>query len=380
MRSNDRPRPPAMPQTGKPDAAALLDWYDRHARVLPWRIAPKQSRSGKRPDPYHVWLSEVMLQQTQVATVRDYFHAFVTRWPNVRDLALAPEEDLLKAWAGLGYYRRARNLKRCAETVWHEHDGHFPGNAAALRELPGIGDYTSAAIAAIAFGEARPVVDGNVERVVSRLHAIGTPPRLAKPEIRAFVEAMLPAERPGDFAQAMMDLGATICTPKKPSCLLCPLAGACDAHVRGEEEAYPVREKKRPKPSRRGAAFVATDASGAVLLRQRGETGLLAGMSEVPTSGWTASRDGETGPQAAPFDATGYGAEWREAGRVSHVFTHFALDLTVWHCRVEERPPVGGWWSPPGELAGEALPTVMKKAIEVAMPNATRKRIQSTPS
>lgn len=376
MQSNARSRT----ADATPQAAALLDWYDRHARVLPWRVGPKQIHSGVRPDPYHVWLSEVMLQQTQVATVRDYFIAFVSRWPSVRELALAPEDDVLKAWAGLGYYRRARNLKRCAEAIWRDHGGHFPKSSAALRDLPGIGDYTSAAIAAIAFDEAAPVVDGNVERVVSRLRAIDKPPRLAKPMIRAEVEAMLPQNRPGDFAQATMDLGATICTPKKPSCLLCPLGQYCVAYQRGEAENYPVREETKRKPTRLGAAFVAVDADGAVLLRRRGETGLLAGMSEVPTSGWSASQDGETGPQAAPFDAAEFNTEWREAGKVGHVFTHFALDLTVWHCRVAKRPTVEGWWSPPGELAGEALPTVMKKAIEAAMPGATKRTAATNPA
>lgn len=313
-----------------------------------------------------------MLQQTQVATVRDYFLDFLERWPSVRDLAMAPEDDVLKAWAGLGYYRRARNLKRCAEVVWQEHDGHFPDNAAALRDLPGIGDYTSAAIAAITFDEPVAVVDGNVERVIARLHAIEKPVRSAKPLIRAHVETMLSgeggaAERPGDFAQAMMDLGATICSPKKPSCMLCPVSAKCAAFAQGEPERFPLREAKAEKPLRRGAAFVAVDGDGAVLLRKRGDSGLLAGMTEVPSSDWTAARDGETGPEAAPF-----AADWREAGTVRHVFTHFALDLTVWHGHVARRPKTEGWWSQPGELAGEALPTVMKKALEAAIPGATK--------
>ncbi len=354
----------------------LLEWYDRHARVLPWRTGPKARREGVRPDPYHVWLSEVMLQQTQVATVRDYFLAFLERWPTVRDLALASEDDVLKAWAGLGYYRRARNLKRCAEAVWHDHGGHFPDHAAALRDLSGIGDYTSAAIAAIAFDEPVAVVDGNVERVIARLHAIEKPVRSAKPLIRAHVEAMVSAkgnpgegagERPGDFAQAMMDLGATICSPKKPSCMLCPISEDCTAYAQGEPERYPLREAKAEKPLRRGAAFVAVDGDGAVLLRKRGDSGLLAGMSEVPTSGWTAARDGETGAEAAPFPA-----DWREAGTVRHVFTHFALDLTVWQARITQRPEAEGWWSEADALAGEALPTVMKKALEAAIPGATK--------
>ncbi|MEC9343566.1 MAG: A/G-specific adenine glycosylase [Pseudomonadota bacterium] len=349
-------------------AAALLVWYERHARVLPWRVGPGERQAGIRPDPYHVWLSEVMLQQTQVATVRGYFERFVERWPAVRDLAQENEAEVLKAWAGLGYYRRARNLKRCAETVWRDHGGVFPGDAAGLRDLPGIGDYTSAAIAAIAIGEAVAVVDGNVERVIARLYALERPPRLAKPQIRALVEAMLPAARPGDFAQAMMDLGATLCTPKKPSCMLCPVAEHCAARENGKPEAWPVREAKKQKPARRGAAYVAADETGAVLLRQRGETGLLAGMSEVPTSAWTASADGETGPQAAPF-----AGPWREAGTVRHVFTHFALEMTVWHCRVAARPVTEGWWSPAAQLPGEALPTVMKKAIETAIPGATKR-------
>lgn len=368
MQEAPNPATPAAAGARTGPAGPLLAWYDRHARVLPWRIGPAEQRAGLRPDPYHVWLSEVMLQQTQVATVRDYYLDFLARWPGVNDLAAAPADDVMKAWAGLGYYSRARNLKKCAETVAERFGGVFPDKADALRQLPGIGDYTAAAIAAIAFDEAVAVVDGNVERVVSRLHAIETPLRLAKSGIRARVAAMVPGDRPGDFAQAMMDLGATICTPRRPACALCPLAADCAARAGGTQESHPVRDPKREKPLRRGAAFVAVDETGAVFLRKRAEKGLLGGMSEVPTTAWTAAGDGATGIAAAPFPA-----DWKRSGSVRHVFTHFALELEIWHGNVRRRGIEGGWWSPPGELSGEALPSVMKKAVEAAIPGATRK-------
>ncbi|CAN7425759.1 A/G-specific adenine glycosylase [Mesorhizobium amorphae] len=348
-------------------APRLLAWYDAHHRDLPWRIAPRALASGTKPDPYRVWLSEVMLQQTTVEAVKAYFRAFVEKWPDVEALAAAPTEDVMKAWAGLGYYSRARNLKACADLVARR-GGSFPDSEAGLRELPGIGAYTAAAIAAIAFDRPAAVVDGNVERVVSRLFSIATPLSEAKPEIRALVGRMVPDNRPGDFAQAMMDLGATICTPRRPRCMLCPLRADCSAIISGDPERFPVRLPKAEKPLRHGAAFVAVRGDGAILLRKRPDKGLLGGMTEVPTTAWTARMDGATTAAAAPF-----AADWRRAGQIAHVFTHFALELDVFHAQVSGDTPAGHFWSLPSDISGEALPTVMKKAIEAAIPGATKK-------
>jgi A/G-specific adenine glycosylase len=348
--------------------SALLAWYDRHARVLPWRVSPQARARGARPDPYRVWLSEVMLQQTTVAAVKPYFDDFTTRWPTVTALAAAPREDVMKAWAGLGYYARARNLKACAETVAREHGGRFPETVEGLKALPGIGDYTAAAIAAIAFDVPAPVVDGNIERVIARLDAIATPLPAAKAEIRARQAELTPRERAGDYAQAMMDLGAAICTPRRPACVLCPLGDACVARAEGRQEEFPRRAAKTERSTRRGAAFVAIRADGAVLLGQRADDGLLGGMSEVPGTAWRA--DHAPSPADAPFPA-----DWQSAGVVVHVFTHFRLELTVFRARdvgaAEIRPD--WWWSAPEALPGEALPSVMKKAIEAALPGATKR-------
>jgi A/G-specific adenine glycosylase len=349
------------------DAASLLAWYDRHARTLPWRVSPKERARGVVPDPYRVWLSEVMLQQTGVATVKPYFDAFVARWPTVQDLAAAPREDVMKAWAGLGYYARARNLKACAEVVAHQQGGVFPDTLDGLRTLPGIGEYTAAAIAAIAFDAPAAVVDANIERVIARLYAIREPLPAAKKAIRARQAELTPQVRAGDYAQAMMDLGAAICTPKKPACVLCPIAEECAARAQGRQEDYPVRSEKAERPTRRGAAFVAVRDDGAVLLRTRADAGLLGGMTEVPGSAW--------GDNAASLKDAPFPADWREAGTVVHVFTHFRLELTVYcarHVRVAKVPD-GAWWSAPASLPGEALPSVMKKAIEAALPGATKK-------
>ncbi len=254
MASQHQPRKPD-PETGDAVAAPLLAWYDRHHRVLPWRVAPRELARGVRPDPYRVWLSEVMLQQTGVETVKPYFSAFVEKWPTVEALAAADTEAVMKAWAGLSYYSRARNLKACAEKV-AALGGRFPDTEAELRELPGIGAYTAAAIAAIAFDRPVAVVDGNIEWVVSRLCLIATPLPQAKAEIRARMERLTPAARPGDFAQGLMDLGATVCTPKRPRCMLCPLVEKCSALTAGDPEFYPVRPAKAEKPLRRGAAFL----------------------------------------------------------------------------------------------------------------------------
>jgi A/G-specific adenine glycosylase len=345
----------------------LLAWYDAHHRDLPWRVTPVAFARGVRADPYRVWMSEVMLQQTTVEAVKAYFRNFVEKWPTVEALAAAPAEDVMKAWAGLGYYSRARNLKACADLVALR-GGRFPDTEAGLRELPGIGAYTAAAIAAIAFDRPAAVVDGNVERVVTRLYAIETPLSEAKPQIRALVEKLVPQNRPGDFAQAMMDLGATICTPKRPRCMLCPVREDCSAILAGDPERFPVRLPKDDKPLRKGAAFVAEREDGAILMRKRPERGLLGGMTEVPTTGWTARVDGATTADAATFHA-----DWRRAGQIGHVFTHFALELEVFHAQIKDDAPAGHFWSLAHEISGEALPTVMKKVIEAAIPGATKK-------
>ncbi len=357
--------------TSGPDSTAhlLLDWYDRHARDMPWRTSPKARAAGVRPDPYRVWLSEIMLQQTTVAAVKAYFERFVALWPTVEALAAAPEEDVMKAWAGLGYYSRARNLKACADTVARDHGGQFPDILDGLRALPGIGDYTAAAVAAIAFDLPAAVVDGNVERVFTRLFAIETPLPKAKPEIKAQVAAMLPPTRPGDFAQACMDLGATICTPRRPSCILCPLREHCAVIARGlDAERFPVKAAKGEKPVRRGAAYVLERSDGAILLERRPPSGLLGAMTQVPTTDWTSRRDGDTTTAASPDPSIA----WRNAGAITHVFTHFELRLTIFHGQAPHtrEPGPGRWWSRPHEIAGEALPSVMKKAIACALPEA----------
>lgn len=349
-------------------AAKLLEWYDRQHRELPWRVAPALIAKGVQPDSYRVWLSEIMLQQTTVEAVKKYFLAFTKVWPTVADLAAADEEDVLKAWAGLGYYSRARNLKKAADMVMRQYAGTFPQSQAGLAKLPGVGRYTSAAIASIAFGEPVAVVDGNVERVITRLEAIETPLPAAKALVYDVVERILPPERPGDFAQACMDLGATICTPQRPKCILCPLRADCRGLAAGEPEKYPVKPPKTAKPLRQGAAFVVIRNDGAILLSKRADKGLLAGMSGVPVSDWTARMDGAIGVEAAPFPA-----KWIHCGTVRHVFTHFELDLHVHRTNTAIMTPKDAWWSKPADLPHEALPTVMKKAIEAAVPNATRK-------
>ncbi|HOV05312.1 MAG TPA: A/G-specific adenine glycosylase [Kaistiaceae bacterium] len=351
----------AGPGTTSDAAERLLAWYERHGRTLPWRVGPPARAAGARPDPYRVWLSEIMLQQTTVAAVGPYFADFLGRWPTLADLAAADEHEVMKAWAGLGYYARARNLLACARAVAETHGGRFPTTAAALAELPGIGPYTSAAIAALAFDEPVAVVDGNVERVMTRRLAIDEPLPGVKATIRDRLSEFVPAERPGEFAEAMMDLGATICTPKRPACALCPWDGDCRARKAGDMERYPVKAEKAARPARHGTAFVTVRADGAVLLRRRAPKGLLGGMAEVPSTEWA-----ETAPAPRPP----FPASWREAGAASHTFTHFHLELAVWRADVGEIAvmPAGAWWSPPEALGGEALPTVMKKAIVAAAP------------
>ncbi len=341
---------------GTDRASQLLDWYDAHARVLPWRAPP-----GALADPYRVWLSEIMLQQTTVQAVKAYFEKFLGLWPTVEALASAPLDDVLKAWAGLGYYARARNLHACAKEVVSRFGGRFPETEEGLRSLPGIGPYTAGAIAAIAFGGRHAAVDGNVERVISRLYAIETPLPDSKPEIREKAQALVPDRRAGDFAQAMMDLGATICTPRQPNCLICPWAEDCQGRITGLAPSLPRKKQKKQVPTRRGTAFWVERADGAVLLRRRPEKGLLGGMMEVPSTAW-----GDTVADPAlhaPLDA-----EWRALpGVVEHTFTHFHLELDVWRAeRVadgELRDDGDYRWTARAELAGEALPTVMRKVV-----------------
>lgn len=342
-------------------ARDLLDWYDRHRRELPWRAPP-----GKRPEPYRVWLSEIMLQQTTVATVKGYFDDFVARWPCIEDLAAADLDEVLHAWAGLGYYARARNLHKCAVAVTERHGGMFPADEAALLALPGIGPYTAAAIAAIAFDLPATPVDGNIERVTTRLHAISTPLPAAKPEIAAAAATVTPAGRPGDFAQAMMDLGATVCTPTSPACAMCPLRPRCRAAAEGAQAAYPVKAAKRAKPTRRGVAFWIVRPDGAVLLRRRPEKGLLGGLMEVPSTPWRE----EAWPDAAAADAAPVDASWRHTGNtVRHTFTHFHLELGLWRAAIGrgKAERLDGIWVRPGQLGDYALPTVMKKVVRKAL-------------
>jgi len=352
-----------------PQPTALLAWYDRYRRTLPWRAPP-----GERADPYRVWLSEIMLQQTTVKAVAPYYARFLARWGDVSALASAPLDDVLKAWAGLGYYARARNLHACARAVVERHGGEFPAREQALRALPGIGAYTAAAIAAIAYDKLATPVDGNIERVIARLFAVTMPLPAAKPEIAQLARALTPPRRAGDFAQAMMDLGAAICTPKHPACALCPWQASCAAHRRGEAETLPRRLPKRDSVLRRGAAFVALRADGFILLRTRPARGLLGGMTEVPTTQWTRDFDNADALGGAPLFKAGRQNKriaWRRiTGVVRHVFTHFPLELTVYAADVPVRTPVpaGTRWVAIAELAGEALPSLMRKVVAHALP------------
>ncbi|MGD9916801.1 MAG: A/G-specific adenine glycosylase [Paenirhodobacter sp.] len=330
--------------------AALIAWYDRAARVMPWRVGPAE-RAGTRPDPYHVWLSEVMLQQTTVAAVRDYFRRFTARWPTVGDLAAAEDAAVMAEWAGLGYYARARNLLKCARVVAQDLGGRFPGTAAELRTLPGIGPYTAAAIAAIAFDEPAVVVDGNVERVVARLWAVEAPLPGAKAELTELAGRLTPAVRPGDHAQAMMDLGATICTPRGPVCALCPVSDWCAARAQGIAAELPRKAPKPEKPTRLGFAYVALDAAGDVLLERRPEKGLLGGMIGFPGSEWSAE----------PAPCPPLAADWQEVHTVRHTFTHFHLTLRVFVARTE-----GEGFTPRAAFSPAALPTVMRKVWDAA--------------
>jgi A/G-specific adenine glycosylase len=329
---------------------SLLDWYDQHQRIFPWR-----ARQGETPDPYRVWLSEIMLQQTGTATVIAYFNKFVARWPSVQALANAHLDEVLTQWAGLGYYARARNLHRCAQIISTEMNGKFPSDLTLLQTLPGIGPYTAAAIAAIAFDAAAPVLDGNIERVLSRLYAMTAPLPGAKPKLRELSLGLLDCVRPGDMAQAMMDLGATICTPRAPDCANCPWRKVCAAHARGIAGTLPVKPRKRPAPAHVGAVFWLTRKDGAVLLRRRPEQGLLGGMMEFPGTPWCDEMV-DLAPHAPA------GCAWRALpGTVRHVFTHFKLELTVYSGSCARASSVDGIWARPERLDEFALPSLMQK-------------------
>ncbi|MEM6478799.1 MAG: A/G-specific adenine glycosylase [Pseudomonadota bacterium] len=341
-------------------SGALLEWYDRHARQMPWRVSPADRVRGLRPDPYRVWLSEVMLQQTTVAAVRDYFLKFTMIWPSVHDLAAADDADVMAAWAGLGYYARARNLLKCARAIVADHGGVFPDTSQKLLTLPGIGPYTASAIAAIAYDEPATVVDGNVERVMARLHDIHTPLPGAKKELTARAEALTPLARAGDYAQAVMDLGATICTPRNPACGICPLRAPCLARQRGSAPDLPRKEPKKPKPTRRGLAYVALRDDGAILLETRPETGLLGGMLGFPCTEWRVEADA---PPAPPLHA-----DWhRIAGQARHTFTHFHLILDIDVAQVPlEAAPRRGQFRARAAFRPSDLPTLMRKVYDLA--------------
>ena len=340
--------------------ARLLDWYDAHARVLPWRIAPAARRQGQPADPYRVWLSEVMLQQTTAPHAAGYFLKFLDRWPGVEALAAAPDEAVMAAWAGLGYYARARNLLACARVVAGEHSGVFPASEDGLRALPGIGAYTAAAIAAIAFDRQANVVDGNVERVVARLYAVETPLPGAKPEITRLAGELAKGPRPGDWAQALMDLGSLVCRPKSPFCERCPLARECRARAGGAPETYPRRAKKAERPRRYGAAFVLA-RGGEVALIRRPPKGLLGGMLGLPTTEWRA----KPWLQSEALATAPASASWRRLGEIEHTFTHFALTLQVYRADAEATDP-NLVWLPVARALAE-MPSVFSKALRLAL-------------
>lgn len=340
-------------------ASVLLDWYDGHARDMPWRIGPADRKAGVRPDPYRVWLSEIMLQQTTVAAVKAYFLKFTNLWPTVGELAAAPDERVMAEWAGLGYYARARNLLKCARVVANDHHGVFPRTRDELLKLPGIGPYTASAVAAIAFDQPETVVDGNVERVMARLHAVDTPLPRAKPELTALAADLTPQDRPGDYAQAVMDLGATICTPRSPACGICPWINACTARATGVQATLPAKEKKQPKPTRFGYVYLGRRVDGAWLLEQRPDKGLLGGMLGWPGSDWND----------APEDTPPAAGDWCDVGgEVRHTFTHFHLRLTVRIAQLDiATVPKKGRFVAATEFRPSALPTVMRKAFDLAV-------------
>ncbi|KLN62290.1 adenine glycosylase [Kiloniella spongiae] len=350
-------------------AEELLPWYDRHARELPWRLSPRQKRANPEilfADPYRVWLSEIMLQQTTVATVKGYYEKFLTSWPTVQDLAKEELDSVLSAWAGLGYYARARNLHKCAKVIAEELGGVFPDTEEALLKLPGVGPYTAAAIAAIAFGRSAVVVDGNVERVIARYYALEDPLPGVKSEMKKFAQKETPIDRAGDYAQAMMDLGATICTPRSPGCVICPIQVVCLARKSGIAEALPKKAPKKEKPTRRAYAYLLLSEKRGALLRRRPEKGLLGGMTEVPTGNWIEQGDAERNPEFEQL------AQWAKLdGIVKHTFTHFHFEITVLTTKLSQdldvvAEAVQGKWAHKSEFAGLALPTVMKKILRHA--------------
>jgi A/G-specific adenine glycosylase len=349
-------------------ASTLLAWYDRHRRDLPWRALP-----GEPADPYTVWLSEIMLQQTTVTAVKPYFLGFVARWPKVGLLAEASGEEVMRAWAGLGYYSRARNLHACAKIVAGPLKGRFPDTEAGLQDLPGIGPYTAAAVAAIAYGRPTAAIDGNAERVLARLYSIATPLPAARSEIRAKAAAMVPVARPGDFAQAMMDLGAMICSPKHPSCGICPWLKFCRGHASGCPESLPHKAPRRRRPLRQGAVFFVRRRDGAILVRTRPPKGLLGGMTEIPGTSWKTHFDAASAARQAPFEAS-----YRKLDKsVSHAFTHFALRLDIYVAEVanSRRAPTGYRFVPDRGLDEEAFPSVMRKIIEAVRDDPVLSRV-----
>jgi A/G-specific adenine glycosylase len=357
--------PPAGGMDRRAFQKALLTWYGRERREFPWR-----ADCTANADPYRVWLSEVMLQQTTTKAVIPYYNEFTRRWPAVEALAGAPLDDVLAAWSGLGYYARARNLHACANAIVERYKGRFPAREDELLTLPGIGAYTAAAIAAIAYGAKATVVDGNVERAVARLFAIETPLPEAKPELKLLAAALTPAQRTGDYAQAMMDLGAMVCSPRTPSCLVCPVSAFCAAHAQGIAAGLPRRRPKPERPVRRGAAFVAVTDDGYVLLRQRPDKGLLALMMEVPSSRWAAGEEGTDVLSDTPVE----GLWLRLPGIISHTFTHFHLELDVYRAHVPRHSqlrltaaPERCRWVRRDEIGAQALPSIMRKVLAFAL-------------
>jgi len=342
-----------------PHSTTLLNWYDRHARTLPWRISPADRAAGVMPDPYRIWLSEVMLQQTTVAAVKAYFHRFTTLWPTVGDLAAADDAAVMGEWAGLGYYARARNLLKCARAVASDHDSRFPDTETALLGLPGIGPYTAAAIAAIAFDRPAAVMDGNVERVMARLFAVTDPLPGAKTTLKSHATDLTPRHRPGDHAQAVMDLGATICTPRNPACGLCPLNTSCAARAAGIAADLPLKTPKKATPIRHGLIYLARRTDGAILLETRPEKGLLGGMLGFPSTDWA---------DTCPPDAPPLQGDWHDPqAEVRHTFTHFHLRLGL---RLATVPvgavPIRGTFHPKTDFRPSSLPTLMRKAYDLA--------------
>ena len=329
----------------------LLDWYADSARDLPWRVGPKARAKGEMPDPYRVWMAEIMLQQTTVPHATRYFHAFTERWPTVEALAAADDADVMGAWAGLGYYARARNLLKCAREVASM--GAWPDTVEGLRALPGIGPYTAGAIGALAFGRRAAAVDGNVDRVFARLMALKGEWKTEKTRLKSVVEGLVPEDRPAEFAEGLMDLGATICTPKSPNCLICPVRSFCKAQAEGAPERYPIKPKKTPKPHRVGHVYVLRGPDRTVLTETRPERGLLGGMMGLPTSDWSDALCDPKFPHKA---------SWKDVGEVRHVFTHFSLTLTVWQADDE-----GTATNTPIETAADHLPSVFAKALKLTL-------------